>query len=57
MLILLLQELLSSEERMIHKLELNREKNSVGHLTQAKADCEGIISSSSLPPFAGDLQT
>lgn len=27
---------------MVHKLELDREKNSVVHLTQAKADCEGI---------------
>ena len=29
---------------MVHKLELDREKNSVIHLTQAKADCEGIAS-------------
>lgn len=45
MLIHLLQELRSSEEKMVHKLELDREKNSVAHLTQAKADCEGIASS------------
>ena len=45
MLIHLLQELHSSEEKMVHKLELDREKNSVAHLTQAKADCEGIASS------------
>lgn len=43
MLILVcLQELLSTEEKIVHKLELDREKNSVIHLTQAKADCEGI---------------
>ncbi|KAI0282807.1 hypothetical protein BGY98DRAFT_61028 [Russula aff. rugulosa BPL654] len=35
-----LTELLSTEEKMVHKLELDREKNSVIHLTQAKADCE-----------------
>jgi hypothetical protein len=29
---------------MVHKMELDREKNSVIHLTQAKADCEGIAS-------------
>jgi len=41
MLILVyVQELLSTEERMVHKMELDREKNSVIHLTQAKADCE-----------------
>lgn len=41
MLILVcLQELLSTEEKMVHKLERDREKNSVTHLTQAKADCE-----------------
>jgi hypothetical protein len=56
MLILLLQELLSSEEKMVHKLELDREKNSVAHLTQAKADCEGITSSSPLPLSASDSQ-
>jgi len=45
MLILIyLQELLSTEEKMVHKFELDREKNSVVHLTQAKADCEGIVS-------------
>jgi len=45
MLILVcLQELRSTEEKMVHKLELDREKNSVVHLTQAKADCEGIAS-------------
>ena len=45
MLILVcLQELLAAEEKMVHKLELDREKNSVIHLTQAKADCEGIAS-------------
>jgi hypothetical protein len=45
MLILVcLQELLSTEEKMVRKLELDREKNSVTHLTQAKADCEGIAS-------------
>ena len=45
MLILVcLQELLSTEEKMVHKMELDREKNSVIHLTQAKADCEGIAS-------------
>ncbi len=45
MLILVcLQELLSTEEKMVRKLELDREKNSVIHLTQAKADCEGIAS-------------
>jgi hypothetical protein len=43
MLILVcLQELLSTEEKMVRKSELDREKNSVIHLTQAKADCEGI---------------
>jgi len=35
-----LSELLSSEEEMARKLELDREKNSVVHLAQAKADCE-----------------
>jgi hypothetical protein len=44
MLISLLQELRSNEEKLVHKLELDREKNSVAHLTQAKADCEGIDS-------------
>ena len=39
-----LQEFLSTEEKMVHKLERDREKNSVVHLTQAKADCEGIAS-------------
>ena len=29
---------------MVHNLELDREKLSVGHLAQAKADCEGTIS-------------
>lgn len=46
-----LQELLSTEEKMVHKLELDREKNSVIHLTQAKADCEGIASLLRLYPF------
>jgi len=45
MLILVcLQELLSTDEKMVHKLEVDREKNSVMHLTQAKVDCEGITS-------------
>jgi hypothetical protein len=45
MLILVcLQELLSTEVKMACKSELDREKNSVIHLTQAKADCEGIAS-------------
>jgi ferredoxin-thioredoxin reductase catalytic subunit len=45
MLILVcLQELRSTEEKLVRKLELDREKNSVIHLTQAKADCEGIAS-------------
>ncbi|KAI0002168.1 hypothetical protein BJV74DRAFT_817437 [Russula compacta] len=35
-----LSGLLASEEKMVHKLELDREKNSVVHLAQAKADCE-----------------
>jgi hypothetical protein len=39
-----LQGLLSSEEEMTRKLELDRERDSVVHLAQAKADCEGIIS-------------
>lgn len=39
-----LQELLSTEEKMVHKLELDRERNSVIHLAQAKVDCEGIAS-------------
>ncbi|KAI0294419.1 hypothetical protein BC826DRAFT_1139434 [Russula brevipes] len=39
-----LSGLLSSEEEMTRKLELDREKNSVVYLAQAKADCEGIIS-------------
>ena len=42
LILVFLQELLSTEEKMVHKLELDREKNSVIHLTQAKADCEGI---------------
>ena len=44
MLILLLQELLLGEENMNRKRLLDRENNSVARLTQAKADCEGIIS-------------
>lgn len=44
MLIFLLQELLSGEEKVNRKWELDRERNSVAQLTQAKADCEGIIS-------------
>jgi hypothetical protein len=44
MLIPLLQELRSSEEKMVQKLELDREKNSVAHLIHAKDDCEGITS-------------
>jgi len=35
-----LSELLASEEKMLHKLELDREKNSVKHLAQTKVDCE-----------------
>lgn len=55
MLILVcLQELLSTEEKMVHKLELDREKKSVIHLTQAKVDCEGIASLSSVPFPASD---
>lgn len=39
-----LQELLASEEKnMVHKPELDRERNSVMHLSAAKADCEGIM--------------
>jgi hypothetical protein len=41
-LVLCLQELFSAEEKTVHRLELDREKNSVIHLTQAKADCEGM---------------
>jgi hypothetical protein len=44
LILVCLQELFSTEEKMVHKLELDREKNSVIHLTQAKADCEGIAS-------------
>lgn len=41
-----LQELLASEEKnMVHKPELDRERNSVMHLSAAKADCEGIMTS------------
>ena len=29
---------------MVHSLELDREKISVRHLAQAKADCEGMAS-------------
>jgi hypothetical protein len=39
-----LQELRTSEKKMLHKLELDREKNSVKYLAQAKVDCEGIAS-------------
>jgi len=35
-----LSELLFAEEKMDHKRLLDRENNSVAHLTQAKADCE-----------------
>jgi len=35
-----LSELLSSEEKTANQLELDREKDSVAHLTRAKADCE-----------------
>ncbi|KAF8483808.1 hypothetical protein DFH94DRAFT_724364, partial [Russula ochroleuca] len=35
-----LTELRSSEEKMVQKLELDREKNSVAHLIHAKDDCE-----------------
>jgi len=41
-----LQELLASEEKnMVHKPELDRERDSVMHLSAAKADCEGIMTS------------
>ena len=41
-----LQELLASEEKnMVRKPELDRERNSVIHLSTAKADCEGIMTS------------
>ena len=45
MLILGPQELLTSEENMARKLDLDRERNSVAHLAQAKADCKGVIPS------------
>jgi hypothetical protein len=58
MLILVcLQEFLAAEEKMVHKLELDREKNSVIHLTQAKADCEGIASLYLYLFLASDPQT
>ena len=46
MLTFRLQELLASEEKnMVHKPELDRERDSVMHLSAAKADCEGIMTS------------
>jgi len=38
-----LQELLLTEEKAANQLELDREKGSVAHLSQARADIEGTI--------------
>jgi hypothetical protein len=47
-----LQELLASEEKnLVHKPELDRERNSVTHLSAAKADCEGIMTSFTFHPL------
>ncbi len=47
-----LQELLASEEKkLIHKPKLDRERNSVAHLSAAKADCEGIMTSFTFHPL------
>jgi len=40
-----LLKLLTGEEKMARKLDLDRERDSVAHLAQAKADCKGIIPS------------
>lgn len=39
-----LQELLLTEEKTANQLELDREKDSVAYLSQARADVEGAIS-------------
>jgi hypothetical protein len=36
-----LQELVASEEKAVHKLELDRKRASARHLVEARADCEG----------------
>jgi hypothetical protein len=40
-----LQELLLIEEKLANQLELDREKDSVAHLSRTRADIEGTISS------------
>lgn len=37
------QELLLTEEKVANQLELDREKDSVAHLSQARVDIEGTI--------------
>lgn len=37
------QELLLTEEKAVNQLELDREKDSVAHLSQTRADIEGTV--------------